>query len=188
MKVKVEDLRPRGAGWAVRLYEKSGKQHAMLRHHALAEALRAYIDAAGIAEDRKGWLFRTARRLNGSILFDKAMSQPGCLAHDLPARRGGRHCSADWLSDVPRHRDHRLPCQRRRARARAGNGGALEPAHTKPYDRTKERLAQDEVERIGLSFPHHRPACSSWITGRPLLRAGRHVLAHCRRERNVECG
>jgi hypothetical protein len=28
-------------------------------HHALAEALRAYIDAAGIAEDRKGWLFRT---------------------------------------------------------------------------------------------------------------------------------
>ena len=30
-------------------------------HHALAEALRAYIDAAGIAEDRKGWLFRTSR-------------------------------------------------------------------------------------------------------------------------------
>ena len=29
-------------------------------HHALAEALRAYIDAAGIAEDRKGWLFRTS--------------------------------------------------------------------------------------------------------------------------------
>ena len=30
-------------------------------HRALAEALRAYIDAAGIVEDRKGWLFRTAR-------------------------------------------------------------------------------------------------------------------------------
>jgi hypothetical protein len=29
-------------------------------HHAL-EALGAYIDAAGIVEDRKGWLFRTAR-------------------------------------------------------------------------------------------------------------------------------
>src|ERR1700689_4918948 len=27
-------------------------------HHALAEALRAYIDAAGIAEDKKGWLLR----------------------------------------------------------------------------------------------------------------------------------
>jgi hypothetical protein len=34
-------------------------------HHALAEALRAYIGAAGIAEDRKGWLFRTARGHNG---------------------------------------------------------------------------------------------------------------------------
>jgi site-specific recombinase XerC len=68
LKMKVEDLRPRGDGWAVRLYEKSGKQHPMFRHHALAEALRAYIDAAGVAEDRKGWLLRTARGLNGSIL------------------------------------------------------------------------------------------------------------------------
>ena len=61
LKMKVEDLRPRGAGWTVRLHEKGGKEHAMPCHHALAEALRAYIDAAGIAEDRKGWLFRTAR-------------------------------------------------------------------------------------------------------------------------------
>jgi hypothetical protein len=31
-------------------------------HHALAGALRPYIDAAGIVEDRKGWLFRTVAR------------------------------------------------------------------------------------------------------------------------------
>src|ERR1700731_4794779 len=54
--MKVEDLRPRGAGWTVRLHEKGGKEHAMPCHHALAEALRAYIDAAGIAEDRWGRL------------------------------------------------------------------------------------------------------------------------------------
>jgi hypothetical protein len=52
-------LHPRGAGWTVRLHEKGGKEHAMPCHHALAEAFRAYIDVAGIAEDRKGWLFRT---------------------------------------------------------------------------------------------------------------------------------
>jgi len=40
-------------GW-VRLHEKGGKQHSMPCHHALAEALRAYIDAAGIVVDRKG--------------------------------------------------------------------------------------------------------------------------------------
>ena len=44
--------------------------------HALAEALRAYVDVAGLAEDRKGWLFRTARGHNGSVLSDKPMSQP----------------------------------------------------------------------------------------------------------------
>src|SRR6185437_1970011 len=76
LKMKVEDLRPRGAGWTVRLHEKGGKQHSMPCHHALAEALRAYIDAAGIAEDRKGWLFRTARGHNGRALSDKPMSQP----------------------------------------------------------------------------------------------------------------
>ena len=60
LKMKVEDLRPQGAGWRLRLHEKGGKQHAMPCHHALAEALHAYIAAAGIAEDRKGWLFRTS--------------------------------------------------------------------------------------------------------------------------------
>jgi integrase len=71
LKMKVEDLRPRGAGWSVLLHEKGG--HAMPCHHALAEALHAYIDAAGIAEDRKGWLFRTARGHNAKVLSEKAM-------------------------------------------------------------------------------------------------------------------
>jgi site-specific recombinase XerD len=59
LRMKVEDLRPKGAGWQVQLHEKGGKQHTMPCHHSLAEKLRAYIDAAGIADDRKGWLFRT---------------------------------------------------------------------------------------------------------------------------------
>jgi integrase len=62
LRMKVEDLRPQSAGWRVQLHEKGGKQHAMPCHHALAEALRAYIDTAGIADDRKGWLFRTSPR------------------------------------------------------------------------------------------------------------------------------
>jgi integrase len=54
LKMKVEDLRPRGAGWTVRLHEKGGKQHSMPCHHALAEALRAYIDAPGSKTARAG--------------------------------------------------------------------------------------------------------------------------------------
>src|SRR5204862_7870058 len=75
LKMKVEDLRPRGAGWTVRLHEKGGKEHAMPCHHALAEALRVYIDAAGIAEDRKGWLFRTAPRHDPDALSERPMIQ-----------------------------------------------------------------------------------------------------------------
>ena len=77
--MKVEDLRSRGAGWTIRLHEKGGKQHAMPCHHALAEAF-TYIDAAGLAEDHKGWLFHTARGHNGSALYcrtDRASRTPG---------------------------------------------------------------------------------------------------------------
>jgi Phage integrase family len=74
LKMKVEDLRPKGAGWQIQLHEKGGKQHVMPCHHALAEELRAYIDAACIAEDRKGYLFRTAPGHNATVLLENCQS------------------------------------------------------------------------------------------------------------------
>ena len=142
--MKIEDLRPRGAGWTIRLHEK-GKQHALPCHHAIAEALHAYINAAGIAEDRKSFLFRTARGHHGTVLSDKPMSPAGRLAGDprrATARRhwGGIGCPTFCATGVT---------------AYLANGGALEYAQemaahesqrtTKLYDRTKERLTQDEV-------------------------------------------
>src|ERR1700691_4733498 len=73
--MKVEDLRPQGAGWRLRLHEQGGKHHEMPCHHALAEALHAYIAAAGIAEDRKGWLFRTSPRHAATVLTEQPMNQ-----------------------------------------------------------------------------------------------------------------
>jgi site-specific recombinase XerD len=150
LKMKVEDLRPRGAGWTVRLREKGGKQHAMPCHHALAEALHAYIDAAGIAEDRKGFLFRTARGHNGTVLSDKAMSQPD--AWRMIRRRAA---AAGIAAEIGCHTFRATGIT-----AYLSNGGALEhaqemaahesPRTTKLYDRTRERLTQDEVERISL--------------------------------------
>jgi len=118
LKMKVEDLRPRGAGWTVRLHEKGGKQHSMPCHHALAEALRAYIDAAGIAEDRKGWLFRTARGHNGSTLSDKPMSQPDAWRMLRPAhsrcRVGRQHLAGDQpIEQHPHGRELLLHARRR---------------------------------------------------------------------------
>ena len=105
--------------------------------------MRAYIDAAGIAEDRKGWLFRTARGHNGNALSDKPMSQPDAW------RMIRRRAEAAGIA-AP------IGCHTFRATgitAYLANGGALEhaqemaahesPRTTKLYDRTKERLTQD---------------------------------------------
>jgi len=150
LKMKVEDLRPRGAAWTIRLHEKGGKDHAMPCHHSLAEALHAYIAAAGISEDRKGILFRTSRGHGGAILSEQPMTQPDAwrmirrraLAAGITAPIGNHTFRATGIT------------------AYLANGGALEhaqemaahesPRTTKLYDRTTERLTQDEVERIRL--------------------------------------
>ena len=118
----------RGAGWTIRLHETGGKQHATPGHHALAEALRAYIDAAGIAEDRKGWLFRTARGHNGTTLSAKPMSQPDAW-RIIRRRAAAAGIAAPIGCHTFRATGITASCQRWRARARPGNGGARKPAH-----------------------------------------------------------
>ena len=41
---------------------------------SLAEALHTYIAAAGIGEDRKGWLFRTSRGHDATVLSEQPMN------------------------------------------------------------------------------------------------------------------
>jgi integrase len=150
LNMKVEDLRPGALGGRIRLHEKGGKQHTIPCHHALAETLRAYIDAARLAEDGKGWLFRTSRGHDGTVLSEKPMGQPDAW------RMIRKRAAAAGIAEE-------ICCHTFRATgitAYLANGGALEhaqemaahesPRTTKLYDRTKERLTQDEVERIRL--------------------------------------
>lgn len=119
-------------------------------HHALAEALRAYIDKAQIAEDRKGYLFRTARGHTATALSEQPMGQPD--AWRMIRRRAA---AAGIHAPIGNHSFRATGIT-----AYLSNGGALEhaqemaghesPRTTKLYDRTKERLTQDEVERIRL--------------------------------------
>jgi site-specific recombinase XerD len=150
LRMKVKDLRPQGAGWQVQLHEKGGKQHTVPCHHALAEALSAYIDAAGIVEDRKGFLFRTSPGHNATVLTEQPMMQAD--AWRMIRRRAG---AAGIFAPIGNHTFRATGIT-----AYLGNGGTLEhaqsmaahesPRTTKLYDRTKERLTQDEVERIRL--------------------------------------
>ena len=149
LKMKVEDLQPKSSGWLIRLHEKGGKQHAMPCHHSLAEALHIYISAAGIAEDRKGWLFRTSPRHNATMLTDQPMTQAD--AWRMIRRRAA---AAGIHAPIGNHTFRATGIT-----AYLGNGGALEhaqtmaghesPRTTKLYDRTKDRLTQDEVEESG---------------------------------------
>jgi len=92
LKMKVEDLRPQGAGWRVLLHEKGGKEHAMPCHHALAEALRAYIDAAGIVP-------RIAPKVTNPIWAATSLTQGarsgGETSSITPHASTGDSCSLD---------------------------------------------------------------------------------------------
>jgi site-specific recombinase XerD len=150
LKMKVDDLRPQVAGYRLRLHKKGGKHHEMPCNHALAEALHAYIAAAGIAEDKRGWLFRTSPGHNATLLTDQPMDQSA--AWTMIRRRAA---AAGIHTPIGNHSFRATGIT-----AYLSNGGALEhaqamaahesPRTTKLYDRTKERLTQDEVERIRL--------------------------------------
>ena len=126
--MRVEDYYPKGKRWWVRLHEKGGKRHEMPAHHNLEAYLDAYIKAAGIGDDGKSPLFRSAAGRTDT-LTDKADEPRRRLAHDSAPRRRSRHARPDRLPYIPRHRHHRLSRSRRHARERASHGRARKPAH-----------------------------------------------------------
>jgi integrase len=148
LKMRVKDLQSKGSGWLIRLHEKGGKQHMMPCHHALAEALHAYIVAASITADKKAFLFRTSRGHDGTVLSDQPMAQA-----DAWRMVRKRALAAGIMAPIGNHSFRATGIT-----AYLANGGTLEhaqsmaahesPRTTKLYDRTKERLTQDEIERI----------------------------------------
>ncbi len=145
--MRAEDYYPKGKRWWVRLHEKGGKRHEMPTHHNLEAYLDAYIEAAGIRDDGKGALFRSAAGRTGT-LTDKAMNRVD--AWRMIQRR------AEGLGFRVK-----IGCHTFRATgitAYLDRGGTLEnaqamaahesPRTTKLYDRTGDQITLDEVERI----------------------------------------
>jgi site-specific recombinase XerD len=148
LKLKVEDLRPNGTGWQIHLHEKGGKEHKMPCHHALSEMLHAYVAVAGIADDRKGWLFRTSPGHNATVLTEQPMNQSAAW---FMVRR--RAAAAGIAAPIGNHTFRATGITNF-----LENGGTLEhaqdmaahasPRTTRLYDRRKERITQAQVERI----------------------------------------
>lgn len=144
--MNVEDYYQQGKRWWLRLHEKGGKRHDVPAHHNAEAYLDAYLDAAGIWEEKKTPLFRSVdrrRQLTGNPLHRTDV----LLMIKRRARRAG----------LPAN----INCHTFRATgitAYLENGGTIEnaqaiaahesPRTTKLYDRTSDDITLDEVERI----------------------------------------
>ena len=145
--MKVEDYYPRGKRWRVRLHEKNGKVIDAACHHKLEIYLDEYIQVAGIAEEKQGALFRSAKGRTRKL-----------TAHAMTRIDA-------WLMVRRRAKDAgiagRVGCHTFRATgitAYLKNGGTIDRAQklaghassktTALYDRRDDELSVEEVERI----------------------------------------
>jgi site-specific recombinase XerD len=143
----VDDVYTQNGRLWVRLREKGGKQHAMPCHHRLEEYLIAYLDGAGLRADPKGPLFRTIGRGTGQLTRTVlgqanayAMIQRRAAAAGIETKLGNHSFRATGIT------------------AYLKNGGTLEKAAamanhastrtTQLYDRRRDEVSLDEVERI----------------------------------------
>lgn len=147
VKMRVEDYYPQQKRWWVRLHEKGGKRHEMPAHHNLETYIDEYITEAGIGEDKKGFLFRTA------IGRTRQLSERGMCQQDVHGmiRRRAKEAGIETA----------IGCHTFRATGITTylqNGGTLEKAQymanhessrtTGLYDRRQDEISLDEVERI----------------------------------------
>lgn len=147
LSMKVEDLYVQQRRLWVRLHEKGGKRHEMPCHHNLESYLLAYIEAAGLADDLKGPLFRTIGR-GTDKLTRTALPQPN--AYQMIRRRAA---AADIATKIGNHTFRATGIT-----AYLKNGGTLEKAAqmashastrtTQLYDRRSDEVTLDEVERV----------------------------------------
>ena len=145
----VEDYYPQGKRWWFRLREKGGKHHDMPAHHKAEKYVDAYIEAAGLKDQRKEPLFRSALGKTKQLSAGRMTRFAAFKMVQRRARQGG------LLTPIC--------CHSFRATGITNyllNGGTLEKAQkmanhesaktTKLYDRRDDDLTLDEVERITI--------------------------------------
>ena len=131
----------------VRLREKGGKRHAMSCHHNLEEYLTAYLDGARLRDDPKGPLFRAIGRGHRHAHPHGAAASER-LCDDPPARRSGRDRNQARQSQFLGDRDHRIFEECRHPRKAAAMANHASTRTTQLYDRRRDEVSLDEVERI----------------------------------------
>ncbi len=147
--LSVEDYYPQKKRWWLRLREKNGKVNEMPCHHKLESYLDEYIKAAGIADDRKGPLFRAAIRRTKK-LSDHAMSRTDvwymvrrrAVDADIETSIGCHTFRATGITDYLTNGGKLKIAQRMAGHSNAKTTGL--------YDRRNDDISISEVERVGI--------------------------------------
>jgi len=147
--LNVEDYYPQKKRWWLRLREKNGKVNEMPCHHKLETYLDEYIKAAGIADDRKGPLFRAAIRRTKK-LSDHAMSRTDvwymvrrrAIDADIETSIGCHTFRATGITDYLTNGGKLEIAQRMAGHSNAKTTGL--------YDRRNDDISVSEVEKVGI--------------------------------------
>jgi integrase/recombinase XerD len=147
--LKVEDYFPLKKRYWVRLHEKGGRVNEMGCHHKLEQYLDEYIEAAGIAADRKGPLFSTAIGRTGK-LSNRPMSRVDAWymvrrrakVMGLKTAIGNHSFRAIGITDyLENGGDINI------AKRMAGHSNIKT---TELYDRRGDEVSFSEIERVGI--------------------------------------
>lgn len=145
--MRVKDYAPAGKrGMVLNLREKGGKRHRVPAHHKLQEYLDAYLEAAGIAEEKTAPLFRavnrrrelTERPLNRNTAA--RMVRRRARATGISKQISPHSMRATGITNFLENEGQLEAAQRIAAHA--------DPRTTKLYDRRGQRIDQGEIERI----------------------------------------
>jgi site-specific recombinase XerD len=147
--MKVNDYYPQGKRWWVRLHEKGGKLHDMPAHHKLEEYLDAYIEAAGLKDQKNAPLFRAAIGRT-KTLSEKKMTRFAALK--MVQRRAKQVgidtavcCHSFRATGITNYLEHGGTLEKAQQMANHES-----PRTTKLYDRTNDAITLDEIEKIAI--------------------------------------
>ena len=147
--LRVEDYYPQTKRWWLRLHEKNGKLNEMPCHHNLEAYLDAYIEAAGVRDDRKGPLFRSAigktnQLTNTPLSRIDVWKMVRRRARDagIETEIGCHTFRATGITDYLKN-DGRIEIAQRMA-------GHSSAKTTGLYDRRNDDIGLDEIERIRI--------------------------------------
>ena len=144
--MNVEDYYRQGKRWWLRLHEKGGKSHQVPAHHNAEEYLDAYLEAAGIGDEKGTPLWRSMTK--GGAFTPNRMNRVDVFRM---VKRRVRQAELGVAANCHTFRATGIT-------AYLLNGGTVEnaqaiaahesPRTTKLYDRTADEISLDEIERI----------------------------------------